>query len=148
MPKLIPAGPDRVKRVGILTGAGGSMIEEASAAGLDTLVTGEGAHHTFFDAEELGMNVYYGGHYLTETFGVKALAEHIADDILLRKAPLSADEDLFAAGFDSMSLSRVLVFVEERFGVTIPDQDVVLDEVSTLRTMAAFVKTYVDRVGR
>ncbi len=78
-PKLIPAGPDRVKRVGILTGAGGSMIEEAYAAGLDTLVTGEGAHHTFFDAEELGMNVYYGGHYLTETFGVKALAEHIAE---------------------------------------------------------------------
>ena len=77
----------------------------------------------------------------------KALADQIGSEILLRKTPLTSDEDLFAAGFDSMSLSRVLVFVEERFGVTIPDQDVVLDEVSTLRTMAAFVKTYVDRAG-
>jgi dinuclear metal center YbgI/SA1388 family protein len=78
-PYLIPGGPETVRRVGILTGAGGSMIGEADAAGLDTLITGEGAHHTYFDAEELGLNVYYGGHYLTETVGVKALAEHIAE---------------------------------------------------------------------
>jgi putative NIF3 family GTP cyclohydrolase 1 type 2 len=42
-------------------------------------VTGEGAHWTYFDAEELHLNVYYGGHYLTETFGVRALAEHLAE---------------------------------------------------------------------
>jgi putative NIF3 family GTP cyclohydrolase 1 type 2 len=53
------------------------MIPQAAAMGLDTFVTGEGPHWTFFDAEELGVNVYYGGHYLTETFGVKALAEHV-----------------------------------------------------------------------
>jgi len=29
-------------------------------------------------AEELGVNLFYGGHYATETFGVKALAEHIS----------------------------------------------------------------------
>lgn len=78
-PYLIAGGPETVRRVGILTGAGGSMIAAAAEAGLDTLITGEGAHHTFFDAEELGLNVYYGGHYLTETVGVKALAEHIAE---------------------------------------------------------------------
>lgn len=72
-------GPDAVRRVGIVTGAGGSFIPQAAAAGLDTYVTGEGAHWTYFDAEELGLNVYYGGHYLTETFGVRALAEHIGD---------------------------------------------------------------------
>jgi acyl carrier protein len=77
-----------------------------------------------------------------------ALHDHIVGDILLRKAPLSPTEDLFAAGFDSMSLSRVLVFVEERFGVTIPDQDVVLDEVSTLETMSQFVAGYVAKAGK
>jgi putative NIF3 family GTP cyclohydrolase 1 type 2 len=41
-------------------------------------VTGEGAHHTFTLAEELGVNLFYAGHYATETFGVKALAQHIA----------------------------------------------------------------------
>lgn len=78
----------------------------------------------------------------------RALADHINDDLLLRRTPLAPTEDLFAAGFDSMSLSRVLVFVEERFGVSIPDQDVVLDEVSTLEAMARFVLGYVEKAGR
>lgn len=78
----------------------------------------------------------------TETF--RALKDHIEGDILFCKESLEPDADLFAAGFDSMSLSRVLVFIEERFGVTIPDQDVVLDEVSTLSTMADFVQGYID----
>jgi dinuclear metal center YbgI/SA1388 family protein len=78
VPRLIPGGPGSTKQVGIVTGAGGSMIREAKAAGLDTLITGEGKHHSFFDAEELGINVFYAGHYATETVGVTALAEHLA----------------------------------------------------------------------
>jgi len=76
-PHVIGAGPVRTARVGIITGGAGSMIEAARAAGVDTFVTGEGAHHTHFDAEELGMNVVYAGHYATETVGVKALAGHL-----------------------------------------------------------------------
>ncbi len=76
-PQVIAAGPSEVKRVGVITGAAGSMIGEARAAGVDTFVTGEGGHHTYFDAEEGGINVIYAGHYATETFGVKALAQHI-----------------------------------------------------------------------
>lgn len=78
MPKAMTFGPATVRRVGIATGAGGSFIPQAAAAGLDTLVTGEGTHHTFFAAEELGLNVFFGGHYATETFGVKALAAHLS----------------------------------------------------------------------
>jgi len=76
-PRVLAFGPEDVRRVGIVTGAAGSMIAQAAAAGLDSFVTGEGSHHTFFDAEELGVNVFYGGHYATETAGVKALAEHL-----------------------------------------------------------------------
>ncbi|HEX6939256.1 MAG TPA: Nif3-like dinuclear metal center hexameric protein [Longimicrobiales bacterium] len=76
--RLLPGGPERVARVGVLTGAGGSMIGKAIAAGLDALVTGEGAHHTYFDAVEGGINVFYGGHYATETWGVRALAAHLS----------------------------------------------------------------------
>lgn len=77
--KLIPGGPERVERVGVLTGGGGGFVDQALEAGLDTLITGEGAHHTYFDAAEGGLNLYYGGHYATETWGVRALAEHLAD---------------------------------------------------------------------
>lgn len=76
-PRLLGFGPERVRRVGIVTGAAASMIAQAAAAGLDTFITGEGPHHSFFDAEELGLNVFYAGHYATETVGVKALAEHL-----------------------------------------------------------------------
>jgi putative NIF3 family GTP cyclohydrolase 1 type 2 len=64
--------------VGIITGGAGSRIAAARDAGLDTFVTGEGAHYTYFDAMELGINVIYAGHYATETVGVKALAEHLS----------------------------------------------------------------------
>jgi len=77
--RLLPGGPERLERVGVLTGAGGGMIADAIAAGLDALVTGEGAHHTYFDAIEGGINVYYGGHYATETWGVRALAAHLSE---------------------------------------------------------------------
>jgi dinuclear metal center YbgI/SA1388 family protein len=75
--RLLAGGPERLKRVGVVTGAGGGMIKEAIRAGLDAFVTGEGAHHTYFEAMEGGLNVYYGGHYATETWGVRALAEQL-----------------------------------------------------------------------
>ncbi len=72
---LMPGGPETVTRVGIITGSAGDRIGAAAAAGLDTFITGEGAHHTTFDALEFGINVCYAGHYATETVGVRALAE-------------------------------------------------------------------------
>jgi dinuclear metal center YbgI/SA1388 family protein len=77
--RLIPGGPERVARVGIITGGAGNMIGDARNAGLDTYITGEGPHHTFFDAVEWGLNVIYAGHYATETLGVQALASHLGD---------------------------------------------------------------------
>jgi dinuclear metal center YbgI/SA1388 family protein len=71
--RLLAGGPATVRRVGVVTGAGGSFIRQAAAEGLDSLVTGEGPHHTFLDAHEYGVNVFYAGHYATETWGVRAL---------------------------------------------------------------------------
>ena len=42
-------------------------------------MTGEGTHHSHFDATELGIHLLFGGHYATETFGVRSLAEHLAE---------------------------------------------------------------------
>ncbi len=65
--------------MGVLTGGGGGYISEARDAGLDTLITGEGPHYSYFDAQEWGINVFYAGHYATETLGVKALARHLGE---------------------------------------------------------------------
>ncbi len=76
--KLIPGGPATSRRIGIVTGGAGAELKLAANEGVDTFITGEGPHWTFPLAEELGVNVLYGGHYATETFGVKALAAHLS----------------------------------------------------------------------
>ncbi|HSY17216.1 MAG TPA: Nif3-like dinuclear metal center hexameric protein [Candidatus Acidoferrales bacterium] len=73
-PKILPGGKEFCERIGIVTGGAGGDLKTAAAAGVDTFITGEGPHWTYALAEELGVNVLYGGHYATETFGVKALA--------------------------------------------------------------------------
>lgn len=82
-PLLIPGGKDVCERIGVITGGAGDFLQKAAAEGVDTFVTGEGPHWTFALAEELGMNVLYGGHYATETFGVKALAAHLSKNFRL-----------------------------------------------------------------
>ena len=77
--RLIPGGPERASRIGIITGGAASMLKDAQAEGLDTFITGEGAHHTYFDAMEAGINLLLAGHYATESLGVQALASHLAD---------------------------------------------------------------------
>jgi dinuclear metal center YbgI/SA1388 family protein len=77
-PKILPGGPEECQKIGVVTGGAGSDLKKAFDEGVDTFVTGEGPHWTFALAEELGINVLYGGHYATETFGVKALAAHIS----------------------------------------------------------------------
>jgi dinuclear metal center YbgI/SA1388 family protein len=66
------------RRWGICTGAGASSetIREAVDDRLDTLIVGEGPHHTAVDAPEHDLVIIYAGHYATETLGVRALAEH------------------------------------------------------------------------
>jgi dinuclear metal center YbgI/SA1388 family protein len=66
----------RTKRWAIITGAGASSdtLDEALERGVDTLIVGEGPHHTAVLASERGLVVIYAGHYATETLGVQALA--------------------------------------------------------------------------
>jgi dinuclear metal center YbgI/SA1388 family protein len=74
---LCPGGGEKIARLGIITGGAGSEAARVAAAGVDSFITGEGPHWSYTLAEELGINVFYGGHYATETFGVKALTELI-----------------------------------------------------------------------
>jgi dinuclear metal center YbgI/SA1388 family protein len=76
--KAVPGGPKLCRRIGVVTGGAGAEVKIAASEGVDTFITGEGPHWTYALAEELGVNVLYGGHYATETFGVKALAAHLA----------------------------------------------------------------------
>jgi putative NIF3 family GTP cyclohydrolase 1 type 2 len=65
--------------IGVVSGGAGSEIYEVARAGIDTFITGEAPQWAAVAAEELGVNLFLGGHYATETFGVKALAAHLAE---------------------------------------------------------------------
>ncbi len=70
---------DEAGLVGVITGGAGSEVEAIAREGVSTFVTGEGPHWSFPLANELGLKVLHGGHYATETFGIRALAKRIAN---------------------------------------------------------------------
>lgn len=72
---VLPSGPEVCRRIGICCGGAGEDLARAAQAGVDTFITGEGPHWTYALSQELRVNVLYAGHYATETFGVRALAE-------------------------------------------------------------------------
>jgi dinuclear metal center YbgI/SA1388 family protein len=69
----------RTHRWALCTGAGASSdsLREAQRLGVDTLIVGEGPHHTGVEAQDLGIAVIYAGHYATETLGVRALGAEL-----------------------------------------------------------------------
>ncbi len=73
-------GPIEVSRLGIVSGSAAGSIGEAAAAGLDTFLTGEPKHDHFYDPFERGINALYAGHYMTETVGVKLLADKLREE--------------------------------------------------------------------
>lgn len=72
-------GVDVPNKIGVLSGSGGnSIIDEAVKNGIDTIITGEIRYSTCSLAQELGINIFACGHYATEVFGVKALADIVS----------------------------------------------------------------------
>jgi dinuclear metal center YbgI/SA1388 family protein len=78
-PLLLGDGPDRIRSIGIVSGAAADSLHEAAAAGLDAFLTGEPREHITAEARELGLHFVAAGHYATETFGVRALGELLAE---------------------------------------------------------------------
>lgn len=71
-------GSQLCRRVAVCSGFGVTLADEALAAGADTLITGETSHSWYQTVAERPINVIFGGHYNTETVGVKALARKLS----------------------------------------------------------------------
>lgn len=76
-PLVHTGGGRQVERVGIVSGGGAGDVALAKSLGCDLYITGEPSHAHYHQPFELGINVIYIGHYESETFGVKALAERL-----------------------------------------------------------------------
>lgn len=78
-PLVFDAGPAQVHKLAIVSGAGSDYIADAASAGADALLTGEPAERAMSQARELGVHFIAAGHYATETFGVRAVGERLAE---------------------------------------------------------------------
>jgi dinuclear metal center YbgI/SA1388 family protein len=78
-PLVFDGGPESIETVGIVTGGGGFALHEAGPLGLDALITGEPSESVMGESREYGVHFLAGGHYATETFGVRRLGELVAE---------------------------------------------------------------------
>ena len=83
-PTILRFGKSEIRTIGIATGSGAFAIPYTAAAGVDLLISGEPKHESYHSAKELGVNALFVGHYATETFGVRALAETLEREFRLK----------------------------------------------------------------
>ncbi len=70
-------GNGNVRRLGVISGSGGSFVNTLVSDGVDTFITGEITYPAWREFKKYGINVILYGHYRSETGGPKLLAEHI-----------------------------------------------------------------------
>lgn len=67
------------------------------------------------------------------------LLDLVRREVFSAQVDATLDTDLVASGFDSMSLVRVLVFIEQTYGLWIPESEITGDSLQNLRTLAGTV---------
>jgi putative NIF3 family GTP cyclohydrolase 1 type 2 len=78
-PLVFPAGPDRIRTLGIVSGGAAGTVTDAIAQNLDAFMTGEPKEHVMVESRENGIHFLAAGHYATETFGVRRIGELVAE---------------------------------------------------------------------
>lgn len=78
--QILPFGKPRMETVGIVSGGATAETAQAIDQGLDLYITGDADHTVYHSALEAGINVIFGGHYNTETWGVRLMADRLAKD--------------------------------------------------------------------
>ena len=83
-PLAFLSGPERVRSIGIVSGAAADYLTDAVTAGYDAFITGEPTERVMTQAQEDNIHFVAAGHYATETFGVRRLGELLAERFQLR----------------------------------------------------------------
>lgn len=80
----LPSGTDKkIQTIAWCTGGGQDYIELAAEQGIDAFISGEVSEKTTHIATEMNIHFFAAGHHATERYGVKALGEHIANELAL-----------------------------------------------------------------
>jgi dinuclear metal center YbgI/SA1388 family protein len=74
-PLIFDYGPEKIEKVGVISGGAQKYLYQAVSAGLDVFLTGEVSEHIMHYAKEEKIHFVSAGHYATEKFGVIALGD-------------------------------------------------------------------------
>lgn len=78
--QILPFGKPQIRTVGLVSGGATYEVQQAIDQGLDLYITGDASHTVYHAALEAGINVIFGGHYATETWGVRLLSDKLAKE--------------------------------------------------------------------
>ena len=78
---VLPFGPAENRSVAIVSGGAPREVEQAIDQGIDLFLTGDASHTIYHNCLEAGINVIFGGHYRTETWGVEAVGRHLSEEL-------------------------------------------------------------------
>jgi acyl carrier protein len=72
-----------------------------------------------------------------------ALLEFIKQDLMKgRPSAISVEDDLMSAGIlDSLSLLQLVTFIEEQFGINVPDEDVLYENFHSIKVLSEYLGT-------
>jgi len=73
-----------------------------------------------------------------------ALIEFVKNEIMRNKnAKLNEDEDLLSAGIlDSLAILQLVAFIEDQFGIKVPDEDVVFENFQSINALVTYLENY------
>jgi len=70
---------------------------------------------------------------------IAEIKKYIEKNILAEAVQIDPDTNLKQAGIDSFSTVEIILFIERRFSVSIPDEKLVPDNFKTIQALAATV---------
>lgn len=71
---------------------------------------------------------------------ISEIKSYVEKNILAEGVQVDASTDLKQAGIDSFSTVEIILFIERKFGVSIPDEKLVPENFKTLQSLAAIVQ--------
>jgi len=75
---VLPFGPEMIRTAAIVSGGAPFEALQAAEEGMDLYLTGEPSHSIYHSVQEEKIHVISAGHYATEVWGVRAVAEKLA----------------------------------------------------------------------
>jgi acyl carrier protein len=73
-----------------------------------------------------------------------AIMSYIQKDILRgRGGSLDANADLLGAGIiDSLGILQLVAFIDDQFGIQVPDEDVVIENFQSVNALASYLERF------